>query len=624
MLDALRKLSTTPRSKGRQNRPKDEFDEVLDHQLLDTSTSHRSHTAGSSSNPYEPRTPLGSIPGSLNGSLTGSVPYNSMPYNNAPPSSVYGPYYGSNFVPPGLSGWEDPSANSVTPHWKAIKPGFAPQSPPQEKFIVPQGEKRRRVSRVKPVQSPEQPPTPQTPPGSRRRGQHQHQHQHYQPQQQQQHQQQHHQQQYATQQQYGAQPPYAGFSTGFGLAPAMDYPTQPVLLKPPVVPSMVPSRRAWKPRDVQLPRIVDGRLTPEVECDDDGGHYIVRPGERFASRYVIVKLLGQGTFGKVAQAWDERTQQQCAIKIIRAIPKYRDASRIELRVLSLLSGYDPRAFKCVRMRECFDYRNHVCIVTDLHDISVYDFLHDNKFAPFPGKHIAQFAQQIIASVAHIHSLGLVHTDLKPENVLLTSSTHTSVPYTAPAGRRKSSKTKISSRRELNSTDVTLIDFGSAVFEDEYHPSVVSTRHYRAPEIIFGSGWSYPCDLWSIGCLLVELCTGRVLFETKDDLEHLHMMERTLATRFDADQLGAASANSTGAAFVKTWPPTLRALEEQARIDAVDRVLTVGDLVAAYAPLDEDPDFWRGFLDLVGRLMMPNPSKRITAAEALQHPWILSA
>jgi dual-specificity kinase len=78
-------------------------------------------------------------------------------------------------------------------------------------------------------------------------------------------------------------------------------------------------------------------------------------------------------------------------------------------------------------------------------------------------------------------------------------------------------------RILTNTDIRLIDFGSATFEQDYHSSVVSTRHYRAPEIILGMGWSYPCDIWSIGCILVEFLTGDALFQTHDNLEHLAMM-----------------------------------------------------------------------------------------------------
>lgn len=57
------------------------------------------------------------------------------------------------------------------------------------------------------------------------------------------------------------------------------------------------------------------------------------------------------------------------------------------------------------------------------------------------------------------------------------------------------------------SDIKVIDFGSATFDDQYHSSIVSTRHYRAPEVILGLGWTFPCDIWSVGCILVELATG---------------------------------------------------------------------------------------------------------------------
>ena len=58
-----------------------------------------------------------------------------------------------------------------------------------------------------------------------------------------------------------------------------------------------------------------------------------------------------------------------------------------------------------------------------------------------------------------------------------------------------------------SSAIKLIDFGSAIFDDQHHSSIVCTRHYRAPEVILGLGWSFPVDVWAIGCILVELATG---------------------------------------------------------------------------------------------------------------------
>lgn len=114
----------------------------------------------------------------------------------------------------------------------------------------------------------------------------------------------------------------------------------------------------------------------------------------------ISKLLGQGTFGKVVEAWDRKKQTKCAIKIIRSVQKYRDASKIELRVLSTLAQNDAEnRNKCIHLRDCFDFRNHICIVTDLLGQSVFDFLKANLFVPFPSSHIQSFARQLLTSVA---------------------------------------------------------------------------------------------------------------------------------------------------------------------------------------------------------------------------------
>lgn len=133
----------------------------------------------------------------------------------------------------------------------------------------------------------------------------------------------------------------------------------------------------------------------------------------------IVRLLGQGTFGKVVEAYDNNTRSLVAVKIIRSIPKYRDASKIEIRVLKTLKQNDPSnkqyvpkflvvyapadsenvASKCIQLLEWFDYRNHICIVSELLGKCIYDFLKDNNFAPFPRRHIQDFARQILSSVA---------------------------------------------------------------------------------------------------------------------------------------------------------------------------------------------------------------------------------
>merc|ERR1711977_272016 len=137
------------------------------------------------------------------------------------------------------------------------------------------------------------------------------------------------------------------------------------------------------------------------------------------------------------------------------------------------------------------------------------------------------------SVAFLHDLNLIHTDLKPENILLCDSAYQAFTYSRKIPSSSTTVNRQAAQRKvLLDTEIRLIDFGSATFQDEYHSSVVSTRHYRAPEIILGLGWSFPCDIWSIGCILVEFFTGDALFQTHDCAEHLGMMEAVTGLPID--------------------------------------------------------------------------------------------
>jgi len=160
------------------------------------------------------------------------------------------------------------------------------------------------------------------------------------------------------------------------------------------------------------------------------------------------------------------------------------------------------------------------------------------------------------TVIVLHDLNLIHTDLKPENILLVSNSYQTFTYNRniPTATRNTPRTA-KHRKVLLDPEIRLIDFGSATFDDEYHSSVVSTRHYRAPEIILNLGWSFPCDIWSIGCILVEFFTGDALFQTHDNLEHLAMMEAVCNTKFEPETVrqvkssGRGSAKNAAAAYV---------------------------------------------------------------------------
>ena len=114
-------------------------------------------------------------------------------------------------------------------------------------------------------------------------------------------------------------------------------------------------------KDVIVQSIQDMDPKSDPEIDDKDGHYIVKPNANLTSRYKVMRLLGQGTYGKVMKCFDKQEGSYYAVKVIRAIQKYRDASRIELRVLSTIIEHDPlNKNKCIHLKDCFDFRSAVC------------------------------------------------------------------------------------------------------------------------------------------------------------------------------------------------------------------------------------------------------------------------
>ncbi|KAK7751773.1 serine threonine protein kinase CMGC group [Diatrype stigma] len=406
-----------------------------------------------------------------------------------------------------------------------------------------------------------------------------------------------------------------------------------------------PQKPIKKAGEVTVRQVPERSHQSSVRVDDEDGHYIVVPDADLTTQYQMVKLLGQGTFGKVVQAKDRKTRKFVAIKIIRAVQKYRDASRIELRVLQTLKANDEdNRNRCIHLRDCFDFRGHICIVMDLLGSSVFDFLKSNNFVPFPNSQIQSFARQLFTSVAFLHDLNLIHTDLKPENILLCDSAYQTFTYNR---RIPSSSAGVSrqatQRKVLLDTEIRLIDFGSATFQDEYHSSVVSTRHYRAPEIILGLGWSFPCDIWSIGCILVEFFTGDALFQTHDNLEHLAMMENVCDSRIDSylvqavNKMATRSGGNPASKYARLHKsqqqstsnlvhryfkrlrldyPTTETTRASRRF--VKNMKRLCDIIPATTP------FLKLFLDLLQKIFVYDPAKRITARQALDHPWFREA
>lgn len=347
--------------------------------------------------------------------------------------------------------------------------------------------------------------------------------------------------------------------------------------------------------------------------DDSFGHYEGEKASIIDDRYRVLRQVGVGTFGKVLECVDlkrgdppqnkligvrDGQKPFAAIKVIRKVKRYYDAARMEAQIIDAINRRGGRGLShCVVLRDAFDFSGHYCLVFESLGPSLYDFLQRNNYRAFPMFCIQDFAIQLLEGLEFLHSFGLIHTDLKIENIILLTE----------------KETNYQGHRVPESTRIKLIDFGGACYDDDKKSAIINTRQYRAPEVILGVGWSMPSDMWSLGCILAELYLGDLLFPTHNNEEHLALMERVIDF-FPHRMIDAAKYDGSQQSMSKR-------IFDSNSCHRMGKVLSSDELsfVKRSKPLRRlvgDPkDRW--FLDLISRQLVLDPSRRSTAHECLR-------
>lgn len=230
--------------------------------------------------------------------------------------------------------------------------------------------------------------------------------------------------------------------------------------------------------------------------DDAEGYYRVRIGETLDSRYVVSGYTGQGVFSNVVRARDQaRGNANVAVKIIRNNEIMHKTGLRELEILKKLNDADPEdRFHCLRLYRHFFHKQHLCMVFEPLAMNLREVL--KKYGKNVGLHIKavrSYTQQLFLALKLLKKTGILHADIKPDNILVNES----------------------------HLILKLCDFGSAslVNDNEITPYLVS-RFYRSPEIILGIPYEFGIDMWSAGCTIYELYTGKILFSGKSNNQML--------------------------------------------------------------------------------------------------------
>jgi serine/threonine protein kinase len=369
---------------------------------------------------------------------------------------------------------------------------------------------------------------------------------------------------------------------------------------------------------------------------------VLEPGNVVAGQYLVESELGSAAFSTAYRCIDLSSDdkdghEEVCLKVIKNTKDFFDQSLDEIKILELLR----QTGKCdenyvIRMKTFFYYREHLIIVTELLRQNLFEFgkfIIDNDEEPyFTIPRLAYITRQCLVALRFVHSLGLVHSDVKPENILLGS---------------------------YSRARCKLIDFGSSCYLTDRQSSYIQSRSYRAPEVVLGLPYDGKIDVWSLGCVVAEMYTGEVTFQNDSIVSMLSRIE-AICGSFPRHMI--AQGRQSGRFFTKSGllyeivdesdnesgknaPPGPNDDDSESESDTPvhydvfqpkntrlsSRLGFDADLMDDYennsysgsGDLSEH-ELQQIFTDFVSRLLTIDPDGRPNANEALQHPWMLYA
>ncbi|EJD53374.1 CMGC/GSK protein kinase [Auricularia subglabra TFB-10046 SS5] len=296
-----------------------------------------------------------------------------------------------------------------------------------------------------------------------------------------------------------------------------------------------------------------------------------KSGDQKDVSYTNCKVIGNGSFGVVFQARMlsvPKEEEDIAIKKVLQDKRFKNR---ELQIMRLVSHPN-----VVELRSFF-YSNgdkkdelYLNLILEYVPETVYRASrHYVKLKqPMPTLQIKMYMYQLMRSLAYIHSVGICHRDIKPQNLLLNPATGV----------------------------LKLCDFGSAkiLVAGEPNVSYICSRYYRAPELIFGStNYTTNIDIWSTGCVMAELMLGQPLFPGESGIDQLVEIIKVLGTP-SREQIKTMNPNYMEHKFPQIKPhPFAKVFRPRTSTEAID---------------------------LVSKLLEYTPEARLSAIESMVHPF----
>ncbi|KAG8344667.1 Protein kinase domain [Trypanosoma vivax] len=291
-------------------------------------------------------------------------------------------------------------------------------------------------------------------------------------------------------------------------------------------------------------------------------------------KYEIQAQLGQGAYGIVWRAVDRRTRQMVALKkIYDAFQNAMDAQRTFREIMFLQALSHPNIIKLLHVHRATNDKDIYLVFeymeTDLHVVIRANILEDI--------HKQFITYQLLKTMKYLHSAELLHRDMKPSNLLVNSDCSMKV---ADFGLARS----ILSLEKEQMARPVLTDY-------------IMTRWYRPPEVLLGSTrYTKGVDMWAVGCIIAELLLGRPVFPGRTTMKQLELIINVLGEP-TAEDIAATNSQFADAMLKDT---------RRAQVTTFEELL---------------PNASPEALDLVKKLMRFNPNERLTAEQAIEHPYV---
>ncbi|ODV85171.1 hypothetical protein CANARDRAFT_199343 [[Candida] arabinofermentans NRRL YB-2248] len=282
------------------------------------------------------------------------------------------------------------------------------------------------------------------------------------------------------------------------------------------------------------------------------------------SRYSDLNPVGMGAFGLVCSAKDRLTNQNVAIKKVMKPFATAVLAKRTYRELKLLNHL--RHENLISLDDIFlSPLEDIYFVTELQGTDLHRLLTSR---PLEKQFIQYFLYQILRGLKYVHSAGVIHRDLKPSNILINEN-----------------------------CDLKICDFGLARIQDPQMTGYVSTRYYRAPEIMLTwQKYDTEVDIWSAGCIFAEMIEGKPLFPGKDHVHQFSIITELLGSP-PSDVIDTICSENT-LRFVQSLP-------QRSPVPLTERFKGI------------EPDA----IDVLAKMLLFDPRKRVTAEQALEHPYL---